>query len=155
MVGQERALLPLLARSVFGLTTFTSTITFLVAFGATKAVLKALAGWLSDRVGRKPVLVTGCVLRAALGDDAFNSSSSTGRTWWRRSNQGFSGGLCSSPSRRRGASAALSSRPGYDDSSSTPLRSEDRLELATERGRVCRYGLARSVGAAGEDWGLA
>jgi MFS family permease len=59
MVGQERTLLPLLARDVFGLTTFTSTLTFLVAFGATKAVVNALAGSLSDRFGRKPVLVTG------------------------------------------------------------------------------------------------
>jgi MFS family permease len=62
MVGQERTLLPLLARNVFGLTTFTSTLTFLVAFGGTKAVVNALAGSLSDRFGRKPVLVTGWVV---------------------------------------------------------------------------------------------
>src|SRR5919201_2044139 len=61
MVGQERTLLPLLARDVFGLTTFTSTMTFLVAFGATKAVVNALAGSLSDRFGRKPVLMAGSV----------------------------------------------------------------------------------------------
>jgi len=61
MVGQERTLLPLLARNVFGLTTFTSTLTFLMAFGATKAVVNALAGSLSDRFGRKPVLVAGWV----------------------------------------------------------------------------------------------
>jgi MFS family permease len=61
MVGQERTLLPLLARNLFGLTTFTSTMTFLVAFGATKAVVNALAGSLSDRFGRKPVLVAGWV----------------------------------------------------------------------------------------------
>jgi MFS family permease len=59
MVGQERTLLPLLATNVFGLTTFTSTLTFLVAFGTTKAVVNALAGSLSDRFGRKPVLVAG------------------------------------------------------------------------------------------------
>jgi MFS family permease len=61
MVGQERALLPLLATDVFGLTTFTSTLTFLVAFGITKAAVNALAGWLADRFGRKPVLVWGWV----------------------------------------------------------------------------------------------
>jgi MFS family permease len=59
MVGQERVLLPLLARNVFGLTTFTSTLTFLVAFGITKAVVNAIAGSLADRLGRKPVLVAG------------------------------------------------------------------------------------------------
>jgi len=61
MVGQERTLLPLLATNVFGLTTFTSTLTFLVAFGATKAVVNALAGSLSDRFGRRPVLIWGWV----------------------------------------------------------------------------------------------
>lgn len=61
MVGQERTLLPLLARNVFGLTTFTATLTFLVAFGATKALTNALAGSLADRFGRKPVLVAGWV----------------------------------------------------------------------------------------------
>jgi MFS family permease len=59
MVGQERTLLPLLAKRVFGLTTFTSALTFLVAFGATKALMNLLAGSLSDRFGRKPVLVAG------------------------------------------------------------------------------------------------
>jgi MFS family permease len=62
MVGQERTLLPLLARNVFGLTTFTSTLTFLVAFGATKAAVNVLAGSLSDRFGRRPVLVAGWVV---------------------------------------------------------------------------------------------
>jgi MFS family permease len=59
MVGQERTLLPLLARDVFGLATFTAALTFLIAFGATKAVMNGLAGTLSDRFGRKPVLVIG------------------------------------------------------------------------------------------------
>src|SRR2546426_1848923 len=59
MVGQERTLLPLIARDVFGLSTFTSTMTFLVAFGATKAVTNAVAGSLADRFGRRPVLLGG------------------------------------------------------------------------------------------------
>jgi MFS family permease len=61
MVGQERTLLPLLATNVFGLTTFTSTLTFLMAFGVSKAVVNAVAGSLADRFGRKPVLVGGWV----------------------------------------------------------------------------------------------
>jgi MFS family permease len=59
MIGQERTLLPLLARDVFGLSAFTAVLTFLVAFGLTKAVSNLFAGRLSDRFGRKPVLVAG------------------------------------------------------------------------------------------------
>jgi MFS family permease len=59
MIGQERTVLPLLAKDVFGLTAFTSALTFIVAFGAVKAVTNFFAGTLSDRVGRKPVLVAG------------------------------------------------------------------------------------------------
>ena len=59
MIGQERTVLPLLATKVFGLTAFTSALTFIVAFGLVKAATNFFAGTLSDRVGRKPVLVTG------------------------------------------------------------------------------------------------
>jgi len=59
MVGQERALVPLLAVQVFGLSTATAALAFLVAFGLTKAVTNLVAGALADRVGRKPVLVAG------------------------------------------------------------------------------------------------
>src|SRR5919107_1947538 len=59
MVGQERTLLPLLARDVFGLGTATSALTFLVAFGISKALTNVAAGVLADRYGRKPVLVGG------------------------------------------------------------------------------------------------
>jgi len=59
MVGQERTVLPLLATDVFGLTGFTAALTFIVAFGLTKAGANLVAGALADRYGRKPVLVTG------------------------------------------------------------------------------------------------
>jgi len=59
MVGQERTVLPLLAERVFHLRAFTSVLTFIVAFGVVKAVTNFAAGTLSDRVGRKPVLVAG------------------------------------------------------------------------------------------------
>jgi MFS family permease len=62
MVGQERTVLPLLAKNVFGLTAFTSTLTFIAAFGAVKAATNFFAGTLSDSVGRKPVLVTGWLI---------------------------------------------------------------------------------------------
>jgi MFS family permease len=59
MVGQERTVLPLLAERVFGLQAVTSALTFLVAFGLVKAVTNFVAGALSDRFGRKPILVAG------------------------------------------------------------------------------------------------
>ena len=59
MVGQERTVVPLLGTEVFGLTKYTAALTFIVAFGITKALTNFAAGTLSDRYGRKPVLVTG------------------------------------------------------------------------------------------------
>jgi MFS family permease len=62
MVGQERTVLPLLAKETFALTAFTASTTFIIAFGATKALTNLATGALIDRVGRKPVLVAGWVL---------------------------------------------------------------------------------------------
>jgi len=62
MIGQERTVLPLLAKEAFGLTAFTATLTFIVAFGAVKAATNFFAGTLSDRYGRKPVLVAGWII---------------------------------------------------------------------------------------------
>ncbi|GAC1306553.1 MAG: MFS transporter [Acidimicrobiales bacterium] len=59
MIGQERTVLPLLAEREFHLTAFTAALTFIGAFGAVKAVTNFFAGTLSDRYGRKPVLVAG------------------------------------------------------------------------------------------------
>src|SRR5438445_2586839 len=59
MIGQERTVLPLLAVRTFHLTAFTATLTFIAAFGVVKAITNFFAGTLSDRVGRKPVLVAG------------------------------------------------------------------------------------------------
>jgi len=62
MIGQERTVLPLLATRTFGLAAFTATTTFIVAFGATKALTNLATGALTDRVGRKPVLVAGWLI---------------------------------------------------------------------------------------------
>ncbi|MDY7106755.1 MAG: MFS transporter [Actinomycetota bacterium] len=62
MIGQERTVLPLLATDTFGLTAFTATLTFIAAFGIVKAATNFFAGTLSDRYGRKPVLVAGWLI---------------------------------------------------------------------------------------------
>ena len=62
MIGQERTVLPLLAEEAFGLTAFTATLTFIAAFGVVKAATNFFAGTLSDRYGRKPVLVAGWLI---------------------------------------------------------------------------------------------
>jgi MFS family permease len=59
MIGQERTVVPLLAEQVFGLETIAASLTFIVAFGLVKAITNLVAGSLSDRIGRKPVLVAG------------------------------------------------------------------------------------------------
>jgi MFS family permease len=59
MVGQERSLLSLLATQVFGLVAVSAALTYIVAFGLTKAATNFLAGTLADRYGRKPVLIAG------------------------------------------------------------------------------------------------
>jgi MFS family permease len=59
MLGQERTVLPLLARDVFGLDSYTAALTYILAFGLAKAFTNYLAGTWSERFGRKPVLVAG------------------------------------------------------------------------------------------------
>ena len=62
MLGTERTVLPLLAEEEFGLTGFTAALTFIAAFGLVKAATNFVAGALSDRFGRKPVLVAGWLI---------------------------------------------------------------------------------------------
>jgi MFS family permease len=59
MVGLERAVLPVLAESEFGIASRTAMLSFIASFGLAKAFANLAAGRLSDRSGRKPVLVVG------------------------------------------------------------------------------------------------
>lgn len=61
-LGQERMVLPLLAEKVFHLDRYSSALTYIVAFGLAKAATNYFAGSLSDRYGRKPVLVAGWLI---------------------------------------------------------------------------------------------
>ena len=57
MVGLERAILPALAESEFHLVARSAILSFIVVFGLTKAATNYAAGRLSDRLGRRSVLV--------------------------------------------------------------------------------------------------
>lgn len=59
MVGLERTILPKLAEEQFGMVAKTAILSFIVVFGFTKALTNYLAGRLSDRFGRKKILVLG------------------------------------------------------------------------------------------------
>ena len=59
MVGLERSILPPLAEQEFHLVARAAVLSFIVVFGITKAFTNYLAGRLSDRFGRKHVLVAG------------------------------------------------------------------------------------------------
>jgi MFS family permease len=64
MVGMERAILPALAEQDFHLVARTAILSFIAVFGLTKAATNYLAGRLSDRFGRKHVLVAGWAVAA-------------------------------------------------------------------------------------------
>ena len=62
MVGLERSVLPLVGEQDFGLASKAAILSFVVAFGITKAFANLAAGGLADRVGRKRLLVIGWLL---------------------------------------------------------------------------------------------
>ena len=59
MVGMERSILPAIAEQQFHLVARVAILSFVVVFGVTKALTNYFAGRLSDRYGRKLVLVAG------------------------------------------------------------------------------------------------
>ena len=59
MVGMERSILPAIAEEEFDLVARAAVLSFIVFFGVSKALTNYFAGRLSDRFGRKVVLVAG------------------------------------------------------------------------------------------------
>jgi MFS family permease len=64
MIGMERSILPSIAEQEFHLAAKSALLSFIVVFGVTKAATNYLAGRLSDRFGRKQVLVGGWLIAA-------------------------------------------------------------------------------------------
>jgi len=59
MVGLERSILPAIAEQEFQLAARAAILSFIAVFGVTKALTNYFAGRLSDRFGRKSILVAG------------------------------------------------------------------------------------------------
>ena len=59
MVGLERSILPLLAKSEFEVASTTATVSFIASFGLAKACTNLAAGHLTGRFSRKNLLVAG------------------------------------------------------------------------------------------------
>jgi MFS family permease len=64
MVGLERSILPALAEREFHLAARAAILSFIAVFGVVKGLTNYFAGRLSDKVGRKPILVTGWLIAA-------------------------------------------------------------------------------------------
>jgi MFS family permease len=64
IVGMERSILPAIAEHDFRLAARAAVLSFIVVFGVTKALTNYMAGRLSDRFGRKHVLVAGWLVAA-------------------------------------------------------------------------------------------
>src|SRR5688500_8210395 len=62
MIGMERTILAPIAEQEFHLAAKTAILSFIVVFGVTKALTNYVAGRLSDRIGRKHVLVAGWLI---------------------------------------------------------------------------------------------
>jgi MFS family permease len=59
MIGMERSIFPEYADKIFGIASKTALLSFIVAFGLTKAFSNYLTGKLANRLGRKTLLLAG------------------------------------------------------------------------------------------------
>ncbi|RDV16038.1 MFS transporter [Pontibacter diazotrophicus] len=78
MVGLERAVIPTLAESVFGMNKHTAVLSFIVAFGLAKSVANLLMGQLSVRYTRRQLLLAGWLFALPVPWLLFYA----GNWWW-------------------------------------------------------------------------
>ena len=78
MVGMERSILPAIAEQEFQLAARTAILSFIVVFGVAKALTNYGAGRLSDRLGRKRILVVGWLVAAPVPFCSCGRQAGTG-----------------------------------------------------------------------------
>jgi MFS family permease len=61
MVGLERSIFPKFAEQEFGISSKTAILSFIIAFGITKAITNYFTGKLANKIGRKNLLVIGWI----------------------------------------------------------------------------------------------
>lgn len=59
MIGLEQTVVPLIGANEFGIQSYALVVSFIASFGLVKAILNLFAGKLSDKWGRKNVLILG------------------------------------------------------------------------------------------------
>lgn len=62
MIGTERSIFPTYAAEKFGITSNSALLTFIIAFGFSKAITNYITGRLANRFGRKNLLIAGWIL---------------------------------------------------------------------------------------------
>lgn len=79
LIGMERTVLPLVAARDFAVpkSSFLYLLSFVISFGLVKGALNFVAGRLSERIGRKPVLIFGWVAAIPIPLLIFYAQS-----WW-------------------------------------------------------------------------
>lgn len=62
MIGMERSIFPQFAETVFGISSKTAILSFIIAFGISKAIANYYTGKLANKYGRKNLLLFGWIL---------------------------------------------------------------------------------------------
>ena len=75
MVGLERTIFPEFAETKFGISSTTAILSFIVAFGITKALTNYFTGKLANRFGRKNLLVLGWLFAIPIPFILMNATS--------------------------------------------------------------------------------
>jgi MFS family permease len=75
MIGMERSIFPQYAQEVFGIESKTAILSFITAFGITKALTNYLAGRLANQFGRKNLLLFGWILALPIPIILMNATS--------------------------------------------------------------------------------
>ena len=81
MVGLERTIFPEFAEIEFGVASKTAILSFIIAFGITKALANYFTGKLANKYGRKKLLVFGWIIALPIPFILINAESWSWVIW--------------------------------------------------------------------------